>query len=891
MAGSDTPSDSTPVNDNPPPGPPKPQNPTSRNEPLQNIAGGPTVPERGLTRSPQLSSLPENGVPNHNAVQLPSTIADFALPVRQDTDSTTSTSEASYMLRSNRSSIVPQHLQTSHPLNSSENQLQAARQSIQLQALFENLKVSLKDVPTPHKDQIPRLPKDEDLSEIQEVKHGLSWKIRHYNGETHPGSTANIVLVLHDDGGDETALKPLAKKHLAHPETAFLFLGGITRIRSKSSGQVQGLQWADDLDGNTYQRATRLVLEYVVCRVLISKCNFAPKDIAFIGQGQGGTVALTIASVWDTTRLGGIITIDGPPPEYIACPQTPRNPTPVLVLGGKLGVINPEAEQRIRDMFLFVDTGLQSGVRKLQLNPSVSSEETQLAQDFLAHSLRQEEWKTQAVLAFDGGGIRGYGSLLIMKELMRRVGAEERRLDSMVKSSFGPGIYKPRAGETIDGRPGTASSHPRPIVPSSLEGLDDGDLFLPCHYFTYVGGTSTGGLISIMLSRFRMSVNDCIMEYKTLGGKVFAHPRQLSKGGILWHKFSWKNLNDAIQDVTNRHCFDERSFGVRFPSDPDFCRTVVLAYSENGTADAPYLFRTYETFRRPREGNPPQPGIMRKRSTVPIHNPGASSDVEIPLVGRATSAAPTYFPPVRIAITDRDGRKEVRFKDGGFGSNNPSPEVYRDVVHKHGGFSKAVSVFVVQQGSFGQEGWTRAATRIREAYATLKAAMRLPVRTKGAHNAMTEYAHHDNKKVFQYSRFDGGPRLGTVKMDEWKSNRLANMMTLKHTISGAKTLHDMEDAVAVYLADPQVQDELDECARILVHRRRLRIRDRSRWDRFASASWYECPFLGCEDSAELKTYTAFEDHVRKEHPREYASVESFDGLAENNRRCWLYRNG
>lgn len=82
-----------------------------------------------------------------------------------------------------------------------------------------------------------------------------------------------------------------------------------------------------------------------------------------------------------------------------------------------------------------------------------------------------------------------------MKELMRRVGAEERRLDSMVKSSFGPGIYKPRAGETIDGRPGTASSHPRPIVPSSLEGLDDGDLFLPCHYFTYVGGTSTGGYV------------------------------------------------------------------------------------------------------------------------------------------------------------------------------------------------------------------------------------------------------------------------------------------------------------------------------------------------------------------------------------------------------------
>jgi hypothetical protein len=80
-------------------------------------------------------------------------------------------------------------------------------------------------------------------------------------------------------------------------------------------------------------------------------------------------------------------------------------------------------------------------------------------------------------------------------------------------------------------------------------------------------------LISIMLSRFRMSVNDCIDEYKILGGRVFAHPRLLATGGILWHKFHWKDLEDVIQSVTDRHCFHGLSFGLRFDMDPDFCRT------------------------------------------------------------------------------------------------------------------------------------------------------------------------------------------------------------------------------------------------------------------------------------------------------------------------------
>lgn len=62
------------------------------------------------------------------------------------------------------------------------------------------------------------------------------------------------------------------------------------------------------------------------------------------------------------------------------------------------------------------------------------------------------------LLSLDGGGVRGLSSLLILREIMeeiqRQSGAEETPL--------------------------------------------------PCHYFDLIGGTSTGGLIAIMLGRLRM---------------------------------------------------------------------------------------------------------------------------------------------------------------------------------------------------------------------------------------------------------------------------------------------------------------------------------------------------------------------------------------------------
>lgn len=96
----------------------------------------------------------------------------------------------------------------------------------------------------------------------------------------------------------------------------------------------------------------------------------------------------------------------------------------------------------------------------------------------------------------DGGGIRGYGSLLILQALMEKVGVEERRIDPSIKSSFSPCMYKPTKIGFSTPYSGDIESFKADIVSETdPSGLPHDSLFLPCHYFDYGAGTSTGGCV------------------------------------------------------------------------------------------------------------------------------------------------------------------------------------------------------------------------------------------------------------------------------------------------------------------------------------------------------------------------------------------------------------
>ena len=68
------------------------------------------------------------------------------------------------------------------------------------------------------------------------------------------------------------------------------------------------------------------------------------------------------------------------------------------------------------------------------------------------------------ILSLDGGGVRGLLALYILKELMAQIAREHR-----TENSEAPELFP-----------------------------------CPCEYFDLICGTSTGGLIALMLGRLRM---------------------------------------------------------------------------------------------------------------------------------------------------------------------------------------------------------------------------------------------------------------------------------------------------------------------------------------------------------------------------------------------------
>ena len=230
----------------------------------------------------------------------------------------------------------------------------------------------------------------------------------------------------------------------------------------------------------------------------------------------------------------------------------------------------------------------------------------------------------------------------------------------------------------------------------------------------------------------------------------------------------------------------------------------------------------------------------------------------------------------------------ILFKDGGFGANNPSKEAFGDVVHKHGGLKRNIGPFVsIGTGVHSESIFAKKPGRWHNLKANFKGAVAHPARTKGTHDDMAWISNHDEEEFFPYYRFEGGEDLGRIAMDEWKSVRSATIRG-KNSMRGYKTIDAMDRAVSVYLQRRDVQHDLEELARIMVKRRRLRAKDPSAWDRYASASYFECTHQGCEHSR-ITTQEKYEEHLRETHGKKLTAQE-LENDRKRSRRCWLYRN-
>ncbi|KAH3913970.1 hypothetical protein HBH56_096710 [Parastagonospora nodorum] len=200
------------------------------------------------------------------------------------------------------------------------------------------------------------------------------------------------------------------------------------------------------------------------------------------------------------------------------------------------------------------------------------------------------------LLALDGGGVRGLSALMILEKLM----------------------------EAVD-----------PDAPPK-----------PCDYFDMVGGTSTGGLIAVMLGRLRMSVADCITAYLSLSNRVFRKTQhRVTVKGKMQGRFDAEELARAVKEVVKQQGLPE---DVLLKDAPEAgCKVFVCATSKE----------TNET-------------VCLTSYRTPRGNSDLLNSVTIWEACRATSAATSFFDPIAV------GRFGEEFVDGATGANNPVREVW-----------------------------------------------------------------------------------------------------------------------------------------------------------------------------------------------------------------------
>lgn len=74
----------------------------------------------------------------------------------------------------------------------------------------------------------------------------------------------------------------------------------------------------------------------------------------------------------------------------------------------------------------------------------------------------------------------------------------------------------------------------------------------PCDYFDLIGGTSTGGIIAILLGRLKLTVAQCIDIYDEIAELVFGQERRFNLLGLLYSRFDHNKLTGLVKQILNK---------------------------------------------------------------------------------------------------------------------------------------------------------------------------------------------------------------------------------------------------------------------------------------------------------------------------------------------------
>lgn len=182
---------------------------------------------------------------------------------------------------------------------------------------------------------------------------------------------------------------------------------------------------------------------------------------------------------------------------------------------------------------------------------------------------------------------------------------------------------------------------------SLRERLRRGSDFVLADYFDFVAGTSTGAIIAACVS-LGMPIRRIRQFYLDSGNEMFDRASLLKR---FYYKFEDDKLAAKLQSEIGLERENDPASGFATLGSPRL-RTLMMAVTRNATTDSPW----------PLTNNPRARYNLRTR-------PDCNLDLPLWKVVRASTAAPTYFPPEVVDL----GPRRFVFVDGGVTTyNNPA---------------------------------------------------------------------------------------------------------------------------------------------------------------------------------------------------------------------------